>query len=414
MNRLIVIYDATVEGQSPEAPVLIWRRIEDGNWLGPPEQGSLTELATAQSNYHSEIWLAVASPEIVMVAAHFESGERSHLAKLMPYELEEQILGNVDDFHFAYGAIHGDQVSVAYTPREWIAELLQQFENLNLEVAVCLPLPLLLPYNEHQWSLRWLGGDNSVEVRYGHDLAFTVPMELLQDSLLALNSELDAEQHPQQIKLFGESFEDLQTLQENLPESLQEIATSAQWDQWLSLSVELVPALNLRQQSLGRSLPLARWWQAWKPAAIVAGVSVVLFLVGNYVAVSQLKSQQKNHIAAYEKAYRSVVPQGQMVDPVQQLSTKLKEFKSDSGDSDGGVIGLMAAVSPVIANSEEISLRNLHFVDGEMRLNVESSDFRQIEQMRGELEKQRLVAELLGTSSVAEGVQARLRLRSAQ
>ncbi|WP_317932531.1 type II secretion system protein GspL [Halioxenophilus sp. WMMB6] len=412
MNRLVVIYDAQLPEQDPATPQLAWRLLEDGSWMGPAEQGTITELAAAQTDSHAEIWLALASQEIVLVEGHFSAKERRHLAKLMPYELEDDILGDVDEFHFAYGTIHGDRVAVAYTPLAWLETLLAQFEGADLEVAVCLPLPLLLPFTEQQWSLRWLGGDAPVEVRYRHDLAYSVPLDLLQESLLALLSEQPEGQAPEQVKLFGQNFEDLQTLQDTLPESLQEKATSAQWDQWLSLAVELLPALNLRQQSLGRSLPIARWWQTWRPAAIAAGIALVLFLGSNWAALASLKGQQQRHLAAAESAYRSVVPQGAMVDPEKQLKTQLSRYKSDAGEGDNGVVPLLAKISPTLASNSDIKVLNLHYVEGDMRLNVESSDFRQIDQLRASLENQHLLAELQGTSSVAAGVQARLRIRS--
>ncbi|BFM09594.1 type II secretion system protein GspL [Halioxenophilus aromaticivorans] len=413
MNRLVVIYDSHIPGQNPSEPGLTWRLMEDGNWMGQAEAGTLESLKEAQEASHAEVWLAVASDEIVMQQAHFDASQRRHLAKLMPYELEELIIGNVDDFHFAYGSLHADKVAVAYTPMDWLSALLEQFDLADIEVAVCTPLPLLLPWAEGTWSLRWLGGEAPVEVRYAHDLAFTVPLAILADSLLSLVGSSEEDDIPDQIKLLGQNFEDLQTLQEQLPERLQERATSAQWDQWLSLSLDLLPALNLRQQELSRTLPIARWWQTWKPAAIVAGVALGIYLVSNWVTLAQLKGEQREYLAASEQAYRSVVPQGSLVEPERQLASQLSRYKSSSSDDSDGAVALLATVGPVLNINKDLTIRNLHYVDGDMRLNIESPDFQQIDQLRSTLENQRLQAELLGTSSVDDGVQARLRIRSA-
>jgi len=412
MNRLVVIFDSQLPGQSPTEPGLTWRLMEDGNWMGPAEAGSLPALKRAQLSSHAEVWLAVASPQLVLQQAFFDAKQRRHLAKLMPYELEEHIIGNVDDFHFAYGNLHGDKVAVVYTPIEWLAQLLEQFELADIEVAVCLPLPLLLPWVEGTWSLRWLGGRAPVEVRYAYDLAYTIPLDLLQESMLCLLADTEADLIPMQIKLFGQSFEDLQTLQEHLPESLQEKATSAQWDEWLSLSLDLLPALNLRQGELGRTLPIARWWQTWKPAAIVAGVALAIYLASNWVTLAQLKGEQKRYLAESETAYRSVVPQGSMVEPEKQLKAQLSRYKSANSGGSGDAVALLATVAPILARNTDLSIRTLQYVDGDMRLNIESPDFRQIDQLRSTMESQQLLAELLGTSTVEEGVLARLRIRS--
>lgn len=412
MNRLVVIYDNQIPGQSPSDPGLTWRLMEDGNWMGSAEAGTIEGLKQAQESSHAEVWLAVSSDDIVMQQAHFDASQRRHLAKLMPYELEEQIIGDVDEFHFAFGAIHNDKVAVAYTPMEWLAQLLELFELADIEVAVCTPLPLLLPWTEGTWSLRWLGGSAPVEVRYAQDLAYTIQLNNLAESLLSLVGDGDGDEIPEQIKLLGQNFEDLQTLQEHLPERLQEHATSAQWDQWLSLNVELLPALNLRQQELGRALPIARWWQTWKPAAIVAGVALAIYLVGNWATLSQLKGEQRQYLAESEQAYRSVMPQGAIVEPEKQLKTQLSRFKTNDSSDGAGAVALLAAVSPILNTNKDLTIRNLHYVEGDMRLNIESPDFQQIDQLRASLEDQSLQAELLGTSSVDDGVQARLRIRS--
>lgn len=414
MNRLVVIYDSHIPGQNPSDPGLTWRLMEDSNWMGPAEAGTMEGLKQAQLSSHAEVWLAVSSDEIVMQQAFFDASQRRHLAKLMPYEMEEQIIGDVDDFHFAYGALHNDKVAVAYTPIDWLATLLEQFEQAEIEIAVCTPLSLLLPWSEGTWTLRWLGGTALVEVRYASDLAFNVPRRLLADSLLSLIGTGDSDQLPEQIKLLGQNFEDLQTLQEQLPERLQDHATSAQWDQWLSLSIELLPALNLRQQTLGRALPINRWWQTWKPAAMVAGIALIIYLASNWATLSQLRGEQKEYLAASEQAYRTAMPQGSIVEPERQLRAQLSRYKSSNSDSGAGAVALLAAVGPILNTNKELTIRNLHYVEGDMRLNIESPDFQQIDQLRSSLESRSLQAELLGTSSVDEGVQARLRIRNAQ
>jgi general secretion pathway protein L len=332
----------------------------------------------------------------------------------MPYELEDQILGDVDELHFAYGAQRGDQVSVAYTRLAWLASVLASMEQANLEVAVCLPLALMLPWNENTWTLRWLGEGHQVEIRYLKDLSVTVPVELVADTLQILLQQGLEEQRPQQLKLLAPAFEDLQKMQSWLPEDLAEIATTSQWDEWLSLAIDSLPPLNLRQQSLGRSLPMARWWGLWRPAAIAAGVALVLYLGGNWLQISQLKAEHKRHLAAAEAAYRTAMPQGRVTDPVRQLQSQLSRYVTDTGDSGAGAVGILAKVAPVLNSTEGLQIRTLNYVDGDMRLNIESTNFQQIDRLRGQLEQQQLVAELQGTNSVADGVQARLRVRSVQ
>ena len=190
------------------------------------------------------------------------------------------------------------------------------------------------------------------------------------------------------------------------------MATSQQWDQWLSLSLDTLPPFNLRQQSLGRSLPVQRWWGQWRPVAIAAGIAAALYLGGNWMQTHQLKQEQQALIAETERTYRTVMPRGALADPELQLRNQLAKFKTDTSQTGPGVIAMLAQITPMISEAEDVSVRNMNFVEGDMRLNLESPSFQQIDRLRAELEDQNLVAELLGTSSVPDGVQARLRIRS--
>lgn len=412
MNRLIVIYDSFLPDQNPLEPTLTWRLAQDGDWMGPETRGTVEQLADAQVEAGAEIWLTLTTPEVVMVNQEFSAKEKRHLTNLMPYELEDQLLGNVEDFHFAYGHIVEDQVTVAYTPIDWLTILIDSIEKAGVEITTCLPLYLLLPWEANQWSIRWLGDDNLAEIHYGKDLGFLIELDLLKDALESLSATLEEKHRPKEIKLFGQTFEDLQVLQNHLPESLQEMATSQQWDQWLSLSLETLPPFNLRQQSLGRSLPVNRWWAQWRPAAIAAGIAAALYLGGNWMQTHQLKQEQQALIAETERTYRTVMPRGALADPELQLRNQLSKFKSNSSGSGPSVVGMLAQITPMITQADEISVRNMNFIEGDMRLNIESPSFQQIDRLRAQLEDQKLAAELLGTSSVPNGVQARLRIRS--
>ncbi|GLS27112.1 hypothetical protein GCM10007877_28310 [Marinibactrum halimedae] len=378
--------------------------------MGPEVTGDIQELKQAQLQSNAEIWLALSTDQLVMSRTDFNPAEKKHIGKLLPYELEDQILGDVEDFHFAIGKMDESKLNFAYVPKRWITNIIDQFNDAQIEVVVCLPEPLLIPWEEHQWTLRWLGGDSVVEVRYAYDLCFRIHIGLLSSTLNAL---LDDEEFskPNQIKLFAQTFEDLQTLQDALPDALQDIATSQQWDRWLSQSLDKLAPLNLRQQTLARALPVQRWWLQWKPAVIAAGVAAVTYFGVNWVELLQLKYQHERHLAAAEEAYRSVMPKGAMVDPVRQLTTQLEKYRSTDDSGGPSAIHMLSKITPVLSSSEGLLIKNLYFNDGDMRLNVESPSFQNIEKLRSDIEVQSMSAELINTSNNSTGVQARLRIR---
>ena len=189
--------------------------------------------------------------------------EKRHFARSLPYMLEEALAGDVADLHFAHCALDKLEYAVAVcsvSAMEAYRDRLQGFQG----ITQWLPEPLLLPWNEGEWSL--VLEENGAIVRTGLCAGFSAERDLLP----ALLEAALREREPETIVVYGrDQAEDLALM----PETLRERVQWRTGDLYAALLVaeQPRPLLNLRQGAFAQRLPLGRWWSQWRVAAALFG-----------------------------------------------------------------------------------------------------------------------------------------------
>ena len=130
------------------------------NWLiySPQEQeiiasgelanaGHLSELSEKATN--REIVVLLPSDQVQLKTVNLPAKWNRKLEQALPYMLEEDVAGDVDDLYIAVGEAStvNEQhvIQVAMTDRAWFEQWLATFSEHNLSVYTILPDALLLP-----------------------------------------------------------------------------------------------------------------------------------------------------------------------------------------------------------------------------------------------------------------------------
>lgn len=350
-----------------------WRRCSrDGEWLEPARQGSVQELRDDLPASAPEICLLLSGSEVVTQAVAYQASERRHLARLIPYELEDDVTTELDDLHFAIGSPTDGEVAVAYTDRDWLGQQIDELEETGLEVSHCLSEPLLLPRIQDGWTLRL---DEELQVHYGDCLGFAVEADMAAPALLSL---VESAPLPQYLLLIASDQARLDQLRELLPATVVddlselhiEMRLAKNWD---SLAIDQYQAVNLRQGEFARQLPWRKWWLEWRTVAAVAGLAFFAYVGVNAAQISQANRETSQLRQQIETAFRQVIPQGVMANPESQLQTRLREYQGSAGGS--SVVEMLATVGPLIAADDRIALRRLTYNDqrSEMQVTVEAN-----------------------------------------
>jgi len=364
---------------------------------------------------HHIVGLLIPGSQVVIRDMEYAEAEKKHLRRLLPFQLEESVIGDINRFHFALGKAREGRVVLAYMERHWLANLFAQLAEHDIEVNQVRPLPLALPLpiddlppeEYRNWTLQLEGND--LLVRYAPELGYSVHRDQGRISLqLLLNAQQRVDQKPRPI-LRAETDVDLMALESLLPEELRErVQEQALVEFWqLDLSS---PAIDLCQGEFSQRLPVERWWRDWR-GVIAAAAAVLLVYIGSVVMeVRHLETENLESRREIERVYREAAGPGAMADPERQLRQALRDL--DPAASGRAVVPFLADLFPAIEAASEAQLNAISYSarNYELNLNVRADTFNAIERLRSEINQRGLEAELLSASAQGDSHSARLKV----
>lgn len=370
-------------------------------WLD--ETSAADNLRAALSQRRIKVCFAAPGADARILTLPVSAAEKKHIAKSLPFMLEEQVAADVDELHFAYTAQDAETMAVSVAARgcmsEW-QDALAEFPGINL----WLPEPLLLPREAGEWCI--VVEESTAIVRTGDAQGFSVEHVMLGPLLDVLVAQQDT---PDAIVVYGADQASDTAL---LPEALQD---RVQWRQGNLFAAMLLRDdaqlnLNLLQGEYAPRLPLARWWTYWRAAAALFAAAFGLQLGADYL---ELRNLDKDNLAlrqAVETSYRQAFPQGAVVDAEKQLSRQLDALRGTS--ESGGFVTLMEQVGGVIAGMPGTSIATINYNDkaDEMRMNLVAADFEAVEELRSKMNAVGLEAVMESSNAQGDKVRARLRI----
>ncbi|MDO3381488.1 type II secretion system protein GspL [Gilvimarinus algae] len=382
----------------------------------PDELGSgeLATLAASLGEGNHQARLIVGGPQLVARTLSYAEKEKRHLRKLMPFQLEEEVIGDIDQFHFAFGTPKEGQVSLVYTERARLAECFAALAEQHIEITQCLPAALLpeRPTAEGEqtsdsWAIHWQ--DGKVSVHYGQSQGFTVASSNLPaalDMLLKAQNRVSELPH---LALSAPDENQLEALEQQLPPSLE----GAQGETKICSLWDFEPAadtIDLCQGEFSQRLPIERWWGHWRKVAYAGTAALVVYIATLLISLNQLQNENLEIRRDIEQVFRTVVPNGPANDPERRLRIMARDLAPEAGGSQ--VVALLGEVLPQIQQGN-VSLKGVYYTaeNGELSLNLQAESFNAIESLRGAMESLGLSAELLSASAQGNTHSARMKVK---
>ncbi|MBT4522899.1 MAG: type II secretion system protein GspL [Halieaceae bacterium] len=370
-------------------------------WLdNAAEEDRLRELIVQRQ---TGIVFAAPGTDVRLVEREISADEKKHIAKALPYMLEDSVAADVDALHFAARVLDKFKLSVAICAaqkmREW-QSLLAQFGN----IGCWIPEPLLLPWQEGEWCVV-LDSDLAI-VRTGEAEGFSIEREHLPTVLVSAIEEFEL---PQRLVVYGHSqAEDLLLL----PDPLR---GSAQWRRGdLSAAMLLggvdLAVINLLQGSFASQLPLGRWWRQWRAVAAVFAVAFSIHLIGVYAQYIELKKENTQLRIATEQSYRTVIPKGAVPRPEKQLQDQVNALRGAA--QTGGFVSLVTRIGEVMVSKPGSQISTINYSDrrGDLRMTITAPDFEAVEAVRTTLNNAGLRAVMENSNTQGGKVRARIRV----
>jgi general secretion pathway protein L len=412
-----------------------WCWLQDGQPQSPAS-GNLDALRAAVSGMAQQAWLLLPGSKVVTRELEYTEKEKKHLRNLLPFQLEDSVIGDIDDLHFALGDAQQGKVTVSYTDKQWLRGIFEQLVSIGIEVSRCWSAPTLLPFQspfsttqdqarepklgdakdaaalvEGTTTATWVVSmqDGIVNLRFGDQQGFTLPKSHFAVALTLLLSAQGLNEHLPHLVLRASSEAQLKILLSLLPKNLAaRVVARVVASEW-QLDYE-GRAIDLCQTDFSQRLPVERWIKQWRGVGIFALVTLVIYMGVLFFNIYKLNKENLAIRQQTEAAFRKAIPSGPADDPEKKLRIKLAALEPKT--QSGSVLTLLAGVLPMIATNSDISVKTISYASeaGEININIQSHSFGSIDTLQKAIESQGFKVELLTANAQGDVNTARLKI----
>ena len=386
----------------------------DGQPVEAPASGdrdSLRAHLAERSGGTQSTWLILPGERVATRQLEFTEKEKKHLRSLMPFQLEDEVIGDVDEMHFALSPAANGKVTLAYTDKAWLQAVFAELAAMGMDVTHCWSAPLTLPLPGAEAGETWVLGltQGRVSLRYNQYQGFSLQPERTALALQLLLNARELEELPK-FYLRATSEAELQQLQQLLPEAMRNSVADAQVvDAWaLDTSNS---SIDLCQGEFSQRLPIERWWKQWKSLAIFAGVCLLVYIATLGFEIFKLNKQNLQLRQQIEASARQVL-QGKIVNAEKQLAGTLAQLNPQGATGGTKVMELLAVALPEISSMPSVQVKGIAFSGetGELNINIQADSFATFQTLSDNIKAKGLNAELLSANVQGSVQSARLKI----
>lgn len=393
----LFIYLESVESAS-------WVKLAVDGAVSASGQGSLAEIDCAGER----VIVLVPGEDVLLCQAEVPGQKRRLLAQAVPYALEEQLIDDVEEQHFAFGAQSGDQVNVAVVSHEKMQQWQALLQEAGIEADQIVPDVLALPLVENSWQL--LQSGNRLLLRSGEQSGMVLDADTAVFSLKALLAEA-GEAKPATIKCqgfsgSGPSLAELDVELEVEPASGLPVAAMA-------TAYQQQNTINLLQGQYSRRERVSKYWRPWRAAAALLAMFVVLQFAGGIVDQQRLAAEKTALLADIEQIYRQTFPEARkVVNAKVQMERALKSLRGGGSVTSEGFSDLLAQAGEQFKQSSSLNIQRLSYKNGQLDVALFIADLQQLDQLKQRLvDKARMQVEIQSATAKDDRVEARLRIK---
>ena len=379
-------------------------------WLRQPVDGRI--LSTSQHgappaavlDSAAEIIVLVPAEDVLLLETRVNARSTAQLRQAVPFAVEDQLLGAVEEQHFAIQATADDKVGVAVVARTRLQEWIDLLAAAGVRADVILPESLALPAPAESATAMIDGG--RVVLRLDRWSAIGCSTDDLANWLeqiraAGIDRAITAHDFDGELDAAGKSG--FASYQDGQPDPLTFLASNLH-----------KPAINLLSGGFASAHRQARGTRWWRRVAILAAALIVLAFVHRGLEVHELGQNLARVDTAISDsllktfpdlgaAERSRAPQSVMRDRLERLR---------GGSETSGFLRLLGQISPVLGRTTRTQMRGLEFRNGILEVGLRAPDVATLDSMREQFSAiPGLSAEVTASIPADAGVDGRIRIR---
>lgn len=393
----------------PTATEASWQLVENGQLVGPTGHGKLSDARASARGV--PVVVLVPAEDIFLDVMALPGKNRSKLRKAIPYAVEDQLIDDVDNLHFALSthAQQGHYLVAAVESRMmdfWDKAMI----NAGIRVETMVPDVSALIADDNKWIVVL---ENTRAMVRTQDNLFATDIASLPVMLENLCDSTE-ENEQQEIMLYDCSNDDKAILlQAAAPRVKFHIAEAPQgiFEVIAQLydprhSVNLLQGEYNRQE--GWRKQLKPWYSVAALLAIWLGWQLTLS-IGAYIDLSktsrQLISQMRTvHKQAFASA-KTPAPGYERSD----MEARLKRLQKSQGRAAGGLSEMLVKTAPILKKAPGINVEGIHYLNGNLDIELTTKDTSQIDKLKNSLQ-QKTGWDVKSQASTEKGI-TRVRMR---
>jgi general secretion pathway protein L len=392
MNKRLYIY------LGPAAPEQVhWASLDVGGHL---ETGS-GELAMVPHTAGNRLVVLAPGAEVLVTEVEIPGRRGRLLRQSLPYLLEENLVDEVDQLHFASGPTGpAGLLPVAAVSRERLNRWLAMLAEAGLVTEILIPATMAVPISPGQWTVVLAGQE--FLARYNNWQLVAGEAENLGTYLVPATASENSQPEARIIDCNGAGHP---------PELAGITVSSTSTAEFMAVLVEgfnSSPYFNLLQGEFARGalwLDVLRRWRLPVVAALILAILGITSLTLDYFLLRREAARLNREITA---TYLRAFPGSRVVNPRAQMEQKLAALR-DAGQLQGNFFTFYDKMAPLAANAKGFNLDTLRFQNNRLEMELNIQDLQTLEQLRNDLSQApELSAEIRNAESSGGKVRARL------
>lgn len=386
-----------------ESVTLTWV-YEDINNESKLAHGLLSDAATAAAQKY--ITIVVPGEDVLFLMAEVPGKNIQRIQQAVPYVLEDSVIDDVDELHFAIKKSKADsldnQYNVSVINKNYFESVIQKLESAGIHADAMIADYLLLAENASLFfdGVRVLFNGSKAKFASAIDSAIRLDAESLNDNekLKLINCD----------KISGEN-QALTKLIENID--------------FIEEQCESHPLLCLVKNRSNNNVNLLQgrykkkkdWSQAgktWLPVTILFLVWLVVqggLFIFDYIGLSKQNKLLNTEIT---KIYKKTFPKSRrIIDAKAQMQQKLSSLKKRKGQSGRSFSEMLSNSASVFSRTKGLVIKSLRYYDGRINLEIQISSLQALDKLKEQLSKEKgYQVEIQNASSGKETVTARMQI----
>lgn len=394
-------------GWPEENDVQIDWLVRSGATVSQGQATDLDEIPAYLKSTHVAVWTPPA--DTLLTQTTLPTRSRNKIMQALPFALEDQLLGDPQQLHFAYYRQDDGSLAVAVTARERLGAWLNALAKGGLRPTRVCPANLSLPIEPDSWSVAFVGSE--LWVRTGPFSGFVCPLSDTPPATLVAALEEAREQGklPSQLGVFNPAANfDTQSWGADLGVGLVVTNDGFHQDNRTAQS-----PLNLLQGDFAPSGQLRNMLKPLRPAMLVFAIWLLATFTFNLFEWWQLKSTYRSQQHAMVSLFQKTFPKEKVVlDPATQMQRNLDALRGQSGKTSANdLLPLLSGIAPTLQSNSSVKLRSVKYGDSALTIDLNLPDFQALEVIKNDLRA--FNVEVLAANSRASGVEGRLRIHQA-